>query len=73
LARVKLVVYSVTSAILIIMGATIIWHLITTKFPTHSDVFWIGVQSGALGVLSILFFVFGLFLLYSIATKTGRP
>jgi len=69
LARVKLIMQSVTSAILIILSTSIVWHLLTAEFPTHSDVFWIGVQSGALSILSILFFIFGLFLLYRIATK----
>jgi len=69
LARVKLVIYGVSSAILIILGISIVLHLFTAEFPTHSDVFWIGVQSGALGILSILFFVFSLFLLYRIARE----
>jgi len=63
------VIYSVTLAILAILSISIIWHLLTTKFPTHSDVFWIGVQCGALGISSILLLVFCLFLLYRIVRE----
>jgi uncharacterized BrkB/YihY/UPF0761 family membrane protein len=54
------------SIMLFLVTISIVWHLLAAEFPTHSDVFWIGVQSGALGVLSIIFLAFGLFFLYRI-------
>jgi hypothetical protein len=62
-----ILVYVVVSIILILTAISIILYLLTTKFPTHSDVFWIGVQTGALGVLSLIFLTFGLLLLYRVA------
>lgn len=39
-----------------------ILQLITTKYPTHSDVFWLGVQCGVIGTFSILLLESFLFL-----------
>ncbi|MEM2514334.1 MAG: hypothetical protein QXR45_06125 [Candidatus Bathyarchaeia archaeon] len=58
--------YGVASITLTVLSISIIWHLSTTEFPAHSDVFWIGVQSGALGVLSITLLILGLFFAYRI-------
>lgn len=52
-----------------LVSIIITWHLLTEKFPAYSDVFWMGVQSGALSILSILLLILGLSLLYRVATK----
>jgi hypothetical protein len=30
---------------------SILWRLMTAKYPTHSDVFFMGVEAGALAIL----------------------
>jgi hypothetical protein len=45
------------AGIVIGLGAvsiSIIWQLLTGDYPTHSDVFWIGVQTGVLGMLFVI-------------------
>jgi len=37
--------------ILFIVGISIIWHLLTAEYPTHSDIFFMGVECGALVVV----------------------
>lgn len=64
--------YAFGPIILILAAVSIVWHLTTTEFPTHSDVFWIGVQFGAFGVLSIIFFASGLPISYCKTLKNGR-
>lgn len=61
--------YIIGSIILIFTTVLIIYHLLTTKFPTHSDVFWIGVQVGVLGTISLIFLIIGLFPLYNIVKR----
>jgi len=57
---------------MVLVSIFIAWHLLTEEFPTHSDVFWTGVQSGALIILSIILFAFGLFSLYRITAKSHK-
>jgi hypothetical protein len=44
----KLIVYmqATVSAVLIFTAIFIAWRLLTAKYPTHSDVFWIGAEFG---------------------------
>jgi len=49
--------------ILFIVSVSIIWHLLTAEYPTHSDVFFMGVECGALVVvLLVCLFLIGLLL-----------
>jgi len=79
LAKLKLtssstiLLYAIGLIMLILATIFIVWHLLTTEFPTHSDVFWTGVQSGALGVLSLIFFAFVLLFLYRITEQLRQP
>jgi len=57
------------SVVLIFAAISIAWQLLTTKYPTHSDVFWMGVECGVLGILSLGLFASGLFLLYHAAVR----
>jgi hypothetical protein len=59
--------YAVGSIILVLAAVFIILHLLTTEFPTHSDVFWTGVQVGALAALTLILLAFGLFSIHRVA------
>ncbi len=49
--------------LLIIASASIIWHFLTDNYPTHSDVFFMGVEAAALAaVLLVCLFLTGFFL-----------
>jgi hypothetical protein len=65
--------YAIGSIMLILATISIAWYLLATEFPTHSDVFWTGVQGGVLGVLSLIFLAFGLLFLYRIAVRLRKP
>jgi hypothetical protein len=44
--------------LLAIVSISIAWHLFTSDYPTHSDVFFMGVEAGALAiVLSVCLFL----------------
>ena len=68
-----ILLYVIGSIMLILVAVFIAWHLLTTEFPTHSDVFWTGVQSGALGVLALIFLTFGMLSLFRVATRLRKP
>lgn len=53
--------YIATSIMQLFASVFIAWRLFSTKYPAHSDVFWAGVQCSALGVLSIVLFLFEIF------------
>jgi len=59
-------------AFMIVLAAisiSIVWYFATTDFPTHSDVFWLGVQSGFLaGLLLMCLGLIG-FLSYQLTRK----
>jgi len=59
-----ILLYVISLIIFFAIVTSIIWYFLTTKFPTHSDVFWLGVQAGALGVLAIIFLILGLLFLH---------
>jgi hypothetical protein len=40
--------------ILFIVSISINWHLLTAEYPTHSDVFFMGVECGALVVVLLV-------------------
>jgi len=64
--------YAVFSVALIFVAVSIAWQLFTTKYPTHSDVFWMGVECGALGILSLGFLAFGLFFIYRLSSAIAQ-
>jgi hypothetical protein len=51
---------------LVVVGVSIVWHFLTANYPTHSDVFFLGVEAGALAsvllscLLLIAFFLYRL-------------
>jgi len=55
-----------------VISISIVWYFATTDYPTHSDVFWLGVQSGFLA--SLLLTCLGLigFLSYQLTRKVER-
>lgn len=65
--------YVILSIMLIFAAIFIAWPLLTTEYPTHSDVFWTGVQCGVLGILSLGFFAIGLFLLFRLTVRLLKP
>jgi len=51
-------------ALLAVVSISIIWQLFTADYPTHSDVFFMGVEAGVLVVILLVCLVLlGLFLL----------
>ena len=50
-------------ALLIIVSISIVWQLLTANYPTHSDVFFMGVEAAVLVVvLLVCLFLIGFFL-----------
>jgi uncharacterized membrane protein len=50
-------------ALLSIVSVSIVWELFTADYPTHSDVFFIGVEAGVLAVVLLVCLVLiGIFL-----------
>ncbi|MCJ7631924.1 hypothetical protein MUP77_05950 [Candidatus Bathyarchaeota archaeon] len=61
--------------LLTIVSFSIAWQLVTANYPTHSDVFFMGVEAGVLAVVLLLcLFLDGLFIyrLMSLSTKKGN-
>ena len=57
--------------LLLIISILIIWELLTANYPTHSDIFFMGVQCGVLIVVLLVSLVLiGLFL-YRLRGETG--
>ena len=50
--------------ILFLLSLSILWTFFTTNYPTHADVFWIGVQFGILLIVLLLSFFLICFSLY---------
>jgi len=66
--RLRLKRYVLLGAIIlsVIVSASIIWHLSTADYPTHSDVFFMGVEAGALASLLLVCLFLTGFFLYSL-------
>jgi len=41
-------------ALLAIASVSIAWHLATANYPTHSDVFFMGVEAGILTIVLLI-------------------
>jgi hypothetical protein len=52
------------TVLLAFVSISIFWHLLTTKYPTHSDVFFMGVEAGVLAVVLLVCLVLIGFFLY---------
>jgi hypothetical protein len=49
--------------LLTVVSISIVWQLLTANYPTHSDVFFMGVEAGVLvAVLLVCLFLIGFFL-----------
>ena len=62
----KFVLLGVT-AFLGVVSASILWRLLTFKYPTHSDVFFMGVEAGALAILLLVCLSLISYFLYRLA------
>lgn len=72
----KYVLVGVT-VFLSVVSISILWQLLTKEYPTHSDVFFMGVEAGALAILLLVclslisYFLYRLALLSSKKSETG--
>lgn len=41
-------------SLLAIVSVSIVWQLLTTSYPTHSDVFFMGVEAGVLAAMLLV-------------------
>ena len=51
-------------ALLVIVTISIVWKLLTADYPTHSDVFFMGVEAGVLAAMLLVCLVLISFFLY---------
>jgi dolichyl-phosphate-mannose--protein O-mannosyl transferase len=56
------------TVVLAIISISIIWQLLTADYPTHSDVFFMEVEAGALAVVFLVCLSLTGFLLYRLVT-----
>jgi dolichyl-phosphate-mannose--protein O-mannosyl transferase len=56
------------AVVLAIISISIIWQLLNADYPTHSDVFFMGVEAGALAVVLLVCLSLMGFLLYRLVT-----
>lgn len=58
---------------LFVVSVSIVLEFAATEYPTHSDVFWTGVEFGALAILLLVcLFLIGLFL-YRLTMLLHKP
>jgi len=62
----KSITLLIAIGILAVISISISWHLATTKYPTHSDVFWYGVIAGFLATLLLTCLALIGFLVYKL-------
>ena len=74
-ARLLLKGYLLLGAVifLFIVSVSIVWELFRKDYPTHSDVFYIGVVYGTLAMLLLVCIVLISVLLYYLARLMRRP
>jgi hypothetical protein len=59
--------------LLAIVSISIVWQLLTANYPTHSDVFFMGVEAGVLAVvLLVCLALIGFFLYRLVALSKKR-
>ena len=59
-------------ALLTIGSIAIVWELLTANYPTHSDVFFMGVEAGFLTVMLLVCLVLIGFFLYRLTVLPKR-
>jgi hypothetical protein len=59
-------------ALLAIVSISIVWQLLTANYPTHSDVFFMGVEAGFLSVVLLVCLVLIGFFLYRLIALPKR-
>ena len=57
---------------LAIVSISIVWQLFSANYPTHSDVFFLGVEAGVLGVVLLVCLVLIGILLYRLIMLPKR-
>jgi O-antigen ligase len=59
-------------ALLAIVSISIVWELLTANYPTHSDVFFMGLEAGVLGAVLLVCLVLIGFFLYRLIALPKR-
>ena len=59
-------------ALLAIVSISIVWQLLTANYPTHSDVFFMGVEAGVLATVLLVCLVLIGFFLYRLMVLPKR-
>ena len=59
-------------ALLAIVSISIVWQLLTANYPTHSDVFFMGVEAGVLAVVLLICLVLIGFFLYRLIVLSKK-
>jgi uncharacterized membrane protein len=59
-------------ALLAIVSISIVWRLFTANYPTHSDVFFMGVEAGVLAVVLLVCLVLIGFFLYRLTVLSTK-
>jgi hypothetical protein len=59
-------------ALLAIVSISIVWQLLTANYPTHSDVFFMGVEAGFLSAVLLVCLVLIGFFLYRLIALPKR-
>jgi hypothetical protein len=67
----KYVLLGIT-AFLGVVSVSIVWRLLTFKYPTHSDVFFMGVEASALAILLLVCLLLISYFLYRLATLFSK-
>jgi hypothetical protein len=65
----KRYVFSSFSMLLFVASILIVWRLFSANYPTHSDVFFQGVEAGMLTTMLVAFTSLIGFFLYRLTTK----
>jgi hypothetical protein len=58
--------------LLAIVSISIVWQLLTANYPTHSDVFFTGVEAGVLAVVLLVCLALIGFFLYRLVTLSKK-
>ena len=59
-------------ALLAIVSVSIVWRLLAADYPTHSDVFYMGVEAGFLAAVLLVCLVLIGFFLYRLTVPPKR-
>jgi hypothetical protein len=60
------------TVVLAVISISVIWQLLTADYPTHSEVFFMGVEAGALVVVLLVCLSLMSFLLYRVVTMPKK-